>query len=105
VDRFLAGRETPVKVQLSVEIGVQFPVEVFDQHGPGFVQPGSLGLSEPLVHDLTAWLQWWQRHVNATGADVVGGDDSEWRSWKQEGDWLARRLQTELGSDFRVHFV
>jgi hypothetical protein len=60
IDRLLAHTGERVNVQLSVEQGLTFPVEVFAEHGPAFVGPGTLGLSQQLEHDLIDWLSWWQ---------------------------------------------
>src|SRR3954447_12945272 len=43
----------PVTVQLSPDIGVDLPVEVFDERGPGYVGQGTLGLSRDLEGGLT----------------------------------------------------
>ena len=102
IDRLRAQAGEPVIVQLSVEQGVAFPVEVFDEHGPGFVGPRTLGLSQQLERDLTAWLRWWQQHASPTGDAVVAGDDAAWRRWDREGDRLRQELQQELGREFRV---
>lgn len=102
VDRLVARSSGPVGVQLSPEQGVGFPVEVFVEHGPGFVGPGTLGLSHEIEHELIAWLQWWKDHVSPGGDEVVGGGEVEWRRWVQERDRLRQRLQSELGDAFRV---
>ncbi|MBA2952703.1 hypothetical protein GON03_22015 [Nocardioides sp. MAH-18] len=102
IDRLLAQTVGPVNVQLSPEPGLTFPVEVFAEHGPGFVAPGTLGLSQQLEHDLIDWLSWWQRHVSPGGDEVVDGDDAEWRRWGHEGERLRQVLQQELGQEFLV---
>lgn len=102
IDRLVAQTVGPVEVRLSPEQGPTFPVEVFDEHGPGFVHPGTLGLSNQLEHDLIEWLSWWQRHVGPGGDEVADGDDAEWRRWGQEGERLRQVLQQELGHEFLV---
>jgi hypothetical protein len=105
VDRLVARTDGSVRVQLSAEIGVDFPVEVFDERGPGFVQPGTLGLTHDLEGDLIAWLRWWQQHVSPGGEEIAGGDDREWEQWSEEGRVLCERVQQELGGEFLVRFV
>ncbi|CAN5146992.1 hypothetical protein BH09ACT12_BH09ACT12_37010 [soil metagenome] len=102
IDRLVAQTDQPVKVQLSPEQGVAFPVEVFGEHGPGFVGQGTLGLSLHLEDALMCWLRWWQRHVSPGGDEVVDGDDVEWRRWSHEGERLRQALQQELGREFLV---
>src|SRR3954453_9519455 len=97
IDRLEAASAEPVMVQLSPEPGVTFPVEVFPDHGPGFVGPDALGLSQQLERDLINWLHWWQHHVSPGGDEVVTGDDAEWRRWGREGQRLRQALQQELG--------
>jgi hypothetical protein len=38
IDRLVTRTEGAVQVQLSAEVEVAFPVEVFDERGPGFVR-------------------------------------------------------------------
>jgi hypothetical protein len=102
IDRLLAQTVGQVNVQLSPEQGLTFPVEVFAEHGPGFVDSGTLGLSQQLEHDLIEWLSWWQRHVSPGGDEVADGDDVEWRRWADEGERLRQVLQQELGHEFKV---
>jgi hypothetical protein len=102
IDRLVAESTTPVRVQLSPEQEVGFPVEVFVEHGPGFVGPGALGLSQELETDLIEWLRWWQHHISPGGDEVVGGGEAEWHRWGQERERLRKRLQSELGGEFRV---
>jgi hypothetical protein len=102
IDRLVAASAEPVNVQLSSEPGVRFPVEVFADRGPGFVAPGSLGLSQQLERDLIDWLHWWEHHVSPGGDAVVAGDDAEWWLWGQEGQRLRQALQRELGEEFLV---
>jgi hypothetical protein len=102
IDRLVAASAEPVIVQLSPEPGVTFPVELFTDHGPGFVGPDALGLSQQLERDLINWLHWWQPHVSPGGDEVVTGDDAEWRRWGQEGQRLRQALQQELGEAFLV---
>jgi hypothetical protein len=102
IDRLVAQTGEPVHVQLSPEQQVRFPVEVFVEHGPGFVGPGTLGLSQQLERDLIDWLSWWQQHVSPGGDAIVNGDDAEWRRWALEGERLRQVLQRELGQEFLV---
>ena len=63
IDRLVTQTGEPVRVQLSPEPGISFPVEVFAGSKPGFVSPGTLGLSQQLERDLIDWLRWWGQHV------------------------------------------
>jgi hypothetical protein len=94
-----------VCVQLSADLGVDFPVEVFDEHGPGYVTPGSLGLSSELEEDLMRWQRWWEDHINGDGDEIAGGTDDEWRAWMLQRDALVERLRQELGDGFCVRSV
>lgn len=110
-DRWLrdlqAATTGSVRVQLSPEVFVDFPVEVFDHRGPGYVSAETLGISQPLEVDLTRWLRWWQDRV---GFGDEGGEDEEmdadeWRQWNEDGARLLERLKDELGPGFEVHQV
>ena len=101
----LAGIKGPVRVQLSSEVGVELPVEVFDERGPGYVGPGTLGLSRELVHGLVPWHRWWEDHVDWCGSEEAAGTDEEWREWSEEVDRLLARLREQLGPAFQVHRV
>jgi hypothetical protein len=94
-----------VRVQLSPDIGVDFPVEIFDEHGPGYVDPEDLGLSGQLADDVARWQMWWGNHVSGDGDEVIGGTDEEWRAWSVERDRLCSRLREELGSRYDVRSV
>jgi hypothetical protein len=101
--RELQGRnKRPVELQLSCETGVDFPVEVFDERGPGFVGTGTLGLSRDLENDLIRWQRWWENHVDEYGTEATGGTDAQWQSWSTTADRLAERLRQELGPAFQV---
>jgi len=102
LEELVARSDGPVEVQVSPEILVDFPVEVFDETGPGFVRAGSLGISVALQQELIVWLRWWQVHVNVNGDEVIAGDEDEWRRWERDGSSLRERLQQELGPDFSV---
>ena len=102
IDHLVAESEGPVMVQLSLETGVAFPVEVFADHGPGFVGPVALGVSQQLEQGLLDWLLWWKQRVSPGGDEVVGGDESEWRQFGREAARLREALQQELGNDFVV---
>lgn len=101
----LARTKGPVRVQLSSEVGVEFPVEVFDERGPGYVGSGTLGLSRELAHGLVLWHRWWEDHVDWCGSEETAGTDEEWREWSEEGDRLLERLRQQLGPAFQVQRV
>src|SRR5215210_5288536 len=67
LDQLVARSEEPIGVQLSPEQEIDFPVEIFAEHGPGFVASGTLGISQGLEDDLIQWLRWWQRRVSPLG--------------------------------------
>jgi hypothetical protein len=94
-----------VMVQLSLDIGVEFPVEVFGERGPGYVGPGTLGLSRDLEVGLTRWQLWWADHVEVCGDEVTGRTIHERGDWSQEGNRLRERLGQQLRSRFRVRSV
>lgn len=100
-----ARTKGPVEVQLSPDLGVEFPVEVFVENGPGYVRSETLGLSRKLVEELTQWQRWWEDHVDVNGDEVTGGAEAEWQSWSTQGDRLVERLRQELGSTFHVRRV
>jgi hypothetical protein len=101
-----ARTEGPVLVQLSPEIQVTFPVEIFfDERGPGYVPAADLGLSVELEEELTTWLHWWQTHVDPGGEEVIAGTRGQWRQWNEDGDRLLQRLREELGPGFQVRWV
>jgi hypothetical protein len=93
-----------VRIQLSPEVLVEFPVEVFVGHGPGYVTAHMLGISPELEADLSQWLRWWQARVGLGDIDDEEVDDeaSEWSHWNQAGDRLCQRLKEELGPGFHV---
>jgi hypothetical protein len=88
-----------VRFQLSAEVLVDFPVEVFIQGNPGFVTAEMLGVSPRLERDLVAWLRWWQGHVGLDGGDDDQGPEHPegWRIWAQQRELLTVRLCQELG--------
>ena len=92
-------------MQLSPDVGVDYPIEVFDENGPGYVAPRALGLSRVLEEDLTRWQRWWEDHVDVGGDEVSDGSDDEWRAWSEEADRLLKRLRQELGPGFQVRSV
>ena len=87
-------------MQLSPEVLVEFPVEVFLGHGPGHATAHMLGISPELEADLVQWLRWWQERVGLGGIDDEELGDveaAEWNHWNLAGHRLCQRLQEELG--------
>jgi hypothetical protein len=97
----------PVKVQLSPDFFVDFPVEVFTETGPGYVSAQMLGVSDQLGSDLTAWQRWFNDHTDTGSEPMELGPQSEWDEWGRQGAGLLDRLKLELGPDFdiRWHFM
>lgn len=94
--------EGPVRVQLSPDFLVEFPVEVFAAHGPGYVSAEMLGLSDELGSDLTAWQRWFDDHTDTGREPMELGPEPEWDDWRRQGDALRARLRQELGPGFDV---
>lgn len=94
--------EGPVRVRLSPDFYVEFPVEVFAEHGPGYVSAEMLGLSDELGSDLTAWQRWFDDHTDTGREPMEMGPESEWDEWSRLGDALRARLRQELGPGFDV---
>jgi len=86
---------------------VNFPVEVFDEHGPGYVSAEMLGVSDELGSDLTTWQRWFDDHVDTGREPMEIGPKPEWDEWERQGEALLQRLQAELGPEFDVrhHFM
>lgn len=97
-----------VRVHLSCEHLVTFPVEVFVGGHPGFVGPDMLGISDSLARDLIDFQTWWQAHTSFSG-DEDGSESPaervEWAKWHDSGEILLHRLQQELGEDYEVAWV
>ena len=100
----------PVRVQLSCDFTVGFPVEVFVDGHPGYVGPEMLGISDGLATDLTEFQRWWEAH-SSFDDDLEDEDQespaekAEWRRWQEDGASLVERLKTELGPGFEVDWV
>ncbi len=102
LDRVVPGPSNKVAVHLSPDWGIEFPVEVVVDGGPGYVDAATLGVSDRLAGDLTAWQAWWDDHTSL-GQGVDGdGTDPGWARWQQEGAELVKRLQAELGDRCEV---
>jgi hypothetical protein len=93
-----------VRVRLSPEVGVDFPVEVFAGHGFGYVNGPMLGISPGLEADLIRWQRWWQDRVGWGDEDDDASVDAsgEWTRWHDGGAALRERLEVELGPGFDV---
>ena len=91
-----------VRVMISPDMFVGFPVEVVVDGKAGYVDASMLGISASLAHDLEALQAWWELHTS-DGDEVPGaGDEAEWADWGRQGTLLVERLQAELGEDFYV---
>jgi hypothetical protein len=96
-----------IRVQLSPDFFVDFPVEVFGEHGPGYVSAEMLGVSDELGSDLPTWQLWFDDHMDTGREPMEMGPQPEWDEWESRGEALLQRLRTELGPDFDVrhHFI
>jgi hypothetical protein len=91
-----------VRVILSPDVSVGFPVEVVVDGKPGYVDGPMLGISASLRQDLEAFQDWWEQHT-WDGEEVAGaGEEAEWAQWSRQGTQLVKRLQSELGEDYHV---
>ena len=131
LDGVTAGPSGRVRVHLSVDAFVGFPVEVEEVDGPAFqaavafaglqpedvdgifacVGPEMLGISAFLAEDLKSFQRWWEEHGDPFGSDDVDEEDEEdeaveedpaWARWRATGWQLVDRLQVELGPRYDV---
>jgi hypothetical protein len=94
-----------VRVRLSPDFAVGFPVEVVVNGQAGYVDGDMLGISASLTHDLEDFQERWERHAwddDELDDDDDGPDDPECATWLQQGSRLVERLQAELGNDYYV---
>ena len=92
-----------VRVIISPDLSVGFPVEVVVNGKPGYVDAAMLGISAPLRHDLEAFQDWWEQHTwdgDEVATDAT--DEAQWAEWSRQGFRLVERLQSELGEDYHV---
>ena len=94
-----------VRVNLSPDLYVGFPVEVVVGGKPLYVDADKLGISESLGRDLEEFQDWWERHRTDDEGGHDPSDDAAWEQWVQRGEQLVRRLQTELGDGCYVAWV
>jgi hypothetical protein len=92
-----------VRVIISPDLSVGFPVEVVVNGKPGYVDGAMLGITAALRQDLEAFQDWWEQHT-WDGDEVVtdASEDAEWAEWNRQGYRLVERLQSELGEDYHV---
>jgi hypothetical protein len=129
LDGVSAGPSGKVRVRLSPDDVVDFPVEVEEVSGPafdaavsfvglqpkdvggifGYVSPEMLGISTSLAEELRSFQRWWERHSDPFGDDEAENeeddaveDDPAWEQWHATGWDLVERLQAELGSRYAV---
>ncbi len=102
VQELLQEGPDSVRVQLSPDVGVDLPVEVYARTGPGYVSAQALGLSVGLEGDLLRWQRWYEGHVDTSQEPMEQGSADEWADWRHQGDSLVQRLQEELGPGFEV---
>jgi hypothetical protein len=95
----------PVRVSLSPDLSVGFPVEVVVDGRPGYVDPEMLGISESLSRDLEEFQDWWERHRTDDEGGSDPSEEAEWAQWRQQGNQLVKRLQMELGDDYYVAWI
>ena len=94
------GPSGRVGIHVSLDWGVEFPVEVVEAGNPGYVDAEMLGISDRLAGDLVALQAWWSEHTSMGEPD--GADDPGWARWHREGAELVKRLQAELGPRYEV---
>jgi hypothetical protein len=94
-----------VRVRVSPDHFVGFPVEVVVDGEPGYVDAEMLGISESLRHELEELQKWWEQHAWDDDDDDDRDDDVQDPGrirWGQEHARLVQSLQLELGDDFYV---
>ena len=71
----------------------------------GMMDLDNLPVSVPLVTALRAWARDWETlmGVETSRYEIVDAVAEE--TWQRDGRRLARRLQTELGSTYRVEYT
>ena len=91
-----------VRVVLSPDYLVGFPIEVVVDGRPGYVDADMLGISATLRQDLESFQQWWEQHAWDDDERTAATDEPEWARWRRQGIQLVERLQAELGDDYYV---
>jgi hypothetical protein len=91
-----------VRVVLSPDDLVVFPVEVVVDGRPGYADADMLGISATLRQDLESFQQWWEQHAWDDDAGTAATVQPEWAQWRRQGIQLVQRLQAELGEDYFV---
>jgi hypothetical protein len=96
-----SGTVKRVRLLLSPDFSVGFPVEVVVDGEAGYVDADMLGISDSLRRDLEAFQEWWDEHADVDEDDDTA-EDLEWEVWRRTGSGLLQRLQSELGEDYFV---
>lgn len=105
-----------VRVHLSPDWSVGFPVEVVVGGNPGYVGPCMLGITDALARDLQLFQSWWEEHSSFDDetddetdteeeTDEKTEDGRGWSQWHREGRRLVDRLQAELGPSCDVVWI
>jgi hypothetical protein len=132
MDGVIAGPSGKVRVQLSPDDLVDFPVEVEEVDGPafsaavafaglqpedvdgifGYVSPEMLGISTSLAEELRSFQRWWAEQSDQFNddeddeeVDIAVENDDAWEQWRATGWDLVDRLQAELGSRYEVSWA
>jgi hypothetical protein len=92
-----------VRVLISPDLYVGFPVEVVVDGRAGYVDAAMLGISASLRHDLEELQDWWEQHARDDDDEETNADEeAAWDQWIHQGSQLVERLQSELGDDYHV---
>lgn len=98
-------RREPIRVHLSCDYAVDFPIEMYVDGHLGYVAPSRLRLSVTLVRDLRDLQQQWEHLPDPDldeGEGATDADEAAWDSWGQRRELLLERLRTELGPEYSV---
>lgn len=71
----------------------------------GMVDLDTLPLSDPLVTALRGWAREWEALMGVEVARYEIDDAVAHEAWQRQGLRLTRRLQSELGSTYRIEYV
>jgi hypothetical protein len=92
-----------VRVLISPDHYVGFPVEVVVDGRAGYVDAAMLGVSASLRRDLEEFQDWWELHAwDDEDEETNADEEAAWAAWMDQGSQLVERLQSELGDDYYV---
>ena len=89
-----AGTTRRVRVRLSPDYSVAFPVEVVVEGSATYVDADMLGISDSLQRDIENFQEWWDEHADD---ETNSTKDPEFAQWSPNGIRLVKRLQLEAG--------